>query len=329
MYQFNANTSQIVSGNYTISTEHKGAVLAIGNFDGVHVGHQFILNQARQIAGELGDNVPFGAISFSPHPRAFFNPSGQFFRLTDNIARAELFTALGVDLLVDLEFSQQLASLSAEDFVKNILVDMLGIAHVIVGEDFYFGKSRQGDAKFLKDMGEKYGFGVSVLAQIENNAEIISSSVIRQALRDGDVQRANELLGHNWYLYGAVVEGKRLGRTIGFPTANIATRADCELKQGTYAAQIEIDGKLYQGAGNYGTRPTVNGIGARFEIFIFDFDQDIYGKQVKIYLHKYIRGDEKFDGLDALITAIDKDVTQIKQYFAKNSAEPKQMRKLI
>lgn len=328
MYQFNANAGQIERGDYTLASDKRGAVLAIGNFDGVHAGHQYILNHARKIAQNLGEKTLFGAISFSPHPRAFFNPTGQFFRLTDNHTRAELFQSLGVDLLVDLEFSQQMANLTAEEFVKKILVDMLGIAHVIVGQDFFFGKARQGDSEFLKQMGEKYGFGVSVLSQIEHDQKIISSSLIRQSLRDGDVQQANKLLGHNWYLYGTVVEGKRLGRTIGFPTANIATRADCELKHGTYAAQIEIDGELYQGAGNYGTRPTVNGIGARFEIFIFDFDQDIYGKQVKIYLHKYIRGDEKFDGLEPLIAAIDGDVVEIKQYFAKNSAEPKQMSKL-
>lgn len=334
MYQFNANSAQILDGSHPLPLKMQNAVLAIGNFDGVHKGHQYILSHAKQIAQQLNAHssqqaAPIGAISFSPHPRAFFNPTGQFFRLTDNITRCQLFEDLGIDLLVDLEFSQQLANLSAEEFVQKVLVNMLNIAHIIVGEDFCFGKNRQGNAAFLKQMGIKYGFGVSALTQMKIDGQIISSSHIRQALRDGDVEKANNLLGHNWHLYGTVMEGKQLGRTIGFPTANIATRADSELKHGTYAAQIDIDGTLYQGAGNYGTRPTVNGIGARFEIFIFDFNQDIYGKQVKIYLHKYIRGDEKFDGLEPLIAAIDNDVLQIKQFFAENSAEPKQINKLI
>lgn len=329
MYQFNADATQIIDATHKLPIDQQGAVLAIGNFDGLHKGHQFIMAHALKIAKQKSPNAPLGALTFSPHPRAFFNPAQSFFRLTDNKVRAELFDQLGVDLLVMLEFSHQLAGLTAEEFVKKILVDMLNISHVIVGEDFNFGKNRQGNVAFLQKMGKEYGFGVSVLPQIEYNDEIISSSNIRQALRDGKPETANKLLGHDWYVHGAVVEGKQLGRTIGFPTANIATRDDCELKQGTYAAQIEIDGEIFQGAGNYGTRPTVNGIGARFEIFIFDFDRDIYEKEVKIYLHKYIRGDEKFDGLEPLMVAIHNDVVQIKQFFAENSAEPKQINKLV
>lgn len=331
MYQFNTNADETIDGSRQLPTDKKGAVLAIGNFDGVHKGHQYILNHALQIAKQTDgtmDRKPFGAITFSPHPRAFFNPIGNFFRLTDNATRAELFEQLGADMLVMLEFSKQLADLSAQEFVQKILVEMLDISHIIVGEDFRFGKNRQGNSEYLTQLGVKYGFGVSVLKALKHTEEIISSSKIRQALRDGKPELAKEMLGHSWYLNGVVVEGKQLGRTIGFPTANIATRADCELKHGTYAAQIEIDGKLYQGAGNYGTRPTVNGVGARFEIFIFNFDQDIYGKQVKINLHKFMRDDEKFDGLDTLIAAIDKDVVQIKQYFAKNPSPTQRIQKI-
>ncbi|MBL1420975.1 MAG: bifunctional riboflavin kinase/FAD synthetase [Alphaproteobacteria bacterium] len=328
MYQFNANAAQIINGTHILPPHKHGAILAIGNFDGVHKGHQYILNHAQKIAQKNG-NMPIGALTFSPHPRAFFNPDGQFFRLTDNIVRAELFASLGIDLLVILEFCKQLAGLTAEEFVQKILVNMLNISHVIVGEDFCFGKARQGDAKFLQQMGEKYGFGVSVLSKITTQDEIVSSSRIRRALEQGEIELASDLLGHDWYVNGVVEKGKQLGRTIGFPTANIAMRADCELRHGSYAATIIVAGKAYSGAASYGTRPTVNGIGTKMETFIFDFDQDIYGQDVKVYLHKFIRADEKLDGLDALIAAINDDVAKVKQYFAENGAKPRQIQKLV
>lgn len=328
MYQFNANAAQIIDGTHVLPPHKQGAVLAIGNFDGVHKGHQYILNHAKQIAQQNG-KLPIGALTFSPHPRAFFNPNGQFFRLTDNIIRAELFADLGIDLLVILEFSQQLASLTAEEFVQKILVNMLNISHVIVGEDFCFGKKRQGNAEFLQKMGAKYGFGVTVLSKITTHDEIVSSSRIRRALEQGKIELASDLLGHDWYVNGVVEKGKQLGRTIGFPTANIAMRADCELKHGSYAATVMLDGKAYSGAASYGTRPTVNGIGTKMETFIFDFEQDIYGQDVTVYLHKFIRADEKLDGLEALIAAIEDDVAKIKQYFAENSVKPRQIQKLV
>lgn len=328
MYQFNATAGQIIDGKKKLPKDQQGAVLAIGNFDGVHKGHQYILSHAYKIA-QQNNAAPVGALTFSPHPRAFFNPTGQFFRLTDDEVRAELFQDLGINLLVVLEFCQQLAGFTAEDFVQKILVNMLNISHVIVGEDFCFGKKRQGNAKLLQQMGKKYNFEVSVLTKIKNATQTISSSKIRQTLRDGDVEHAYQLLGHDWYVKGVVEKGKQLGRTIGFPTANIAMRADCELKHGSYAATIIVDGKTYQGAASYGTRPTVNGVGTKMETFIFDFDQDIYGKPVTVYLHKFIRGDEKLDGLEALISAIDNDVIKIKQFFAKNGVKPRQINKLI
>ena len=330
MYQFNANAEQIIDGTHILPSHKQGAILAIGNFDGVHKGHQYILNHAKQIALQNNQaTAPVGALTFSPHPRAFFNPNAPFFRLTDNIVRAELFEALGVDLLVILEFCQQLAGFTAEEFVEKILVNMLNISHVIVGQDFCFGKKRQGNAVFLQQMGKKYGFEVSVLKQLENQTEIISSSRIRRALEQGEVELASELLGHDWYVNGVVEKGKQLGRTIGFPTANVAMRADCELKHGSYAATLIVDGKAYQGAASYGTRPTVNGVGTKMETFIFDFDQDIYGKPVNVYLHKFIRADEKLDGLEALIAAIEDDVAKIKQYFAENGVKPRQINKLV
>lgn len=328
MYQFNAKAAQIIDGTHILPPHKQGAILAIGNFDGVHKGHQYILNRAKKIAQKT-PKTPVGALTFSPHPRAFFNPDGQFFRLTDNIVRAELFADLGIDLLVILEFCKQLSGLTAEEFVQKILVNMLNISHVIVGQDFCFGKARQGNAAFLQQMGEQYGFKVTVLEQVKNQDQIISSSRIRRALEQGKIELASDLLGHDWYVNGVVEKGKQLGRTLGFPTANIAMRADCELLHGSYAATFVVGGKTYQGAASYGTRPTVNGIGTKMETFIFDFDQDIYDQQVKVYLHKFIRADEKLDGLDALITAIKDDVAKTKQYFAKNTAKPRKIQKLV
>ncbi|NRA86490.1 MAG: bifunctional riboflavin kinase/FAD synthetase [Rhizobiales bacterium] len=329
MYQFNANADHIINNSLKLKDEMHGAVLAIGNFDGVHKGHQYILEHALNIAKQdATKRVPFGVITFSPHPRAFFNAENSFFRLSDNATRAGLFEQLNLDLLVVLEFSKQLANLTAEDFVSKILVGLIKISHVIVGEDFCFGKNRQGDANFLKEMGVKYGFGVSILNQIEAADKVISSSHIRQALRDGNVEQASSLLGHHWYIEGIVESGQQLGRTIGFPTINVATRSCCELKHGTYAATVEFEGRSYYGAANFGSRPAVDGVGVRLETFIFNFNRDIYGKKVKVYLHKFIREDEKFNGLDELIKAIDGDVVQIKQYFAQNTIRADKIKKL-
>ncbi len=325
MFEFKISAKDLSNGSICLPTEYQKAVLAIGNFDGLHLGHQFILNQAKEIAiqDEL-QNLPYGTISFSPHPRAFFSKTN-FFRLTDDATRAKLFEQLGLNLSAIIDFDAQFAALSAEEFVKLMLVKALNISHIIIGNDFCFGKNRQGNASFLKLMGEKYGFGVTILDQLQSQNKIISSSQIRQALGVGDVKTAGRLLGRDWHIAGKVMRGEQLGRQIGFPTANVNTAGGCALKFGTYAGSIEIDGQIYQGAVNYGTRPTVGGDAPRIEIYIFDFDRDIYGQQVNIFLHKFIRNDEKFSALEPLIAAIKGDVAQIKQYFVKN---PKQMLKI-
>ncbi len=329
MFQFQANSTQLIDASLVLPASMQGAVLAIGNFDGVHKGHQYILQQALELAKKTSTkHVPYGVITFSPHPRAFFNPDKHFFSLSDNITRAGLFKQLNIDLLVTLEFCQYLISLTAEQFVQKILVDMLKISHVIVGKDFCFGKNRQGDAQFLNQMGNKYGFGVTILTQIKQNDKIISSSHIRQALVDGNVSYASKLLGHDWYIEGTVEKGQQLGRTIGFPTINIATNLNCALKHGSYAATVELNGRTYQAAASFGSRPAVNGKDVRLEAFIFNFNQDIYGEQVKIYLHKFIREDENFDNLDLLIKAIDNDIAKIKHYFAKNNTRVQKLNKL-
>ncbi len=277
----------------------RGATVAIGNFDGVHRGHQALLARAKK----LGDR--FAVLAFEPHPQEFFKPDGPRFRLTPFRAKARLLEQAGVDILYALHFDAALASLSADDFVGKVLVQGLGARHIIVGEDFQFGKGRTGNLEKLKATGD---FAVTTFDLVGAGPETkISSTRIREALREGKPEIAAGLLGHTWTVEGRVENGDKRGRTIGFPTANVSLEGYLEPALGVYAVRVELAGKFYGGVANFGRRPTFDKKDVLLEVHIFDFNEDIYGQQIVVSFITYLRPEMKFTGLDALKAQIAKD----------------------
>ncbi|HXC54559.1 MAG TPA: bifunctional riboflavin kinase/FAD synthetase [Rhizomicrobium sp.] len=289
----------------------KGAVVAVGNFDGVHLGHQALIGAARDMAQERG--AALGVLAFEPHPQEFFRPSPESFRLTPFRAKARLLDALGADVLYALAFDAALAEKSAEDFVLDVLVGGLAIGAIVVGADFRFGKGRAGDVTMLAYMGEMEGFGVTVFDAVGGQGQgKISSTRIRDALKAGRPDEAARLLGHPWSVEARVEHGDKRGRSIGFPTANM--RLDDCLKPafGVYAVRAGIveDHRVvsrHDGVANFGIRPMFESRVPLLETYLFDFSGDLYGKHLAVELIAYLRPELKLDGLGALQAQIAKD----------------------
>jgi riboflavin kinase/FMN adenylyltransferase len=280
----------------------RGATVAIGNFDGVHKGHQALLQHARALGEKLG------VLVFEPHPQEFFRPDTPRFRLTPFRAKARLLEHNGVDLLFALHFDAAFASLSADEFIEKVLVQGLGVRHVIVGEDFCFGKGRKGNLALLQARSKELGFGVTTFSLIgEGDLSKISSTNIREALRNGNPEVAAALLGHPWTVEGRVETGDQRGRTIGFPTANVSLEGYLEPALGVYAVRVEVDGRKYGGVANFGRRPTFDKKDVLLEVHIFDFEGDIYGQPIVVSFISFLRPEMKFAGLDALKAQIAKD----------------------
>jgi len=300
----------------------RGGVYAIGNFDGVHRGHQAVIAETAAIADELG--APLGVLLFEPHPRKYFAPEKPFFRLTPFRVRAKLLAALGVDILAALPFDRHLAEKQAPDFVMDVLVNGLHVSHIVVGYDFRFGKGRTGDTTVLRYMGEMEGFGVTVVEEVKMGEKTFSSTEIRDALADGRPRDAAESLGHWWTVESQVVKGDQRGRTIGFPTANLTLDEHMAPKLGVYAVRIEItDGPhagTYDGVANIGKRPTFDKKDVTLEVHIFDFDKDIYGSHAAVSLIEFIRPEQKFDGLDSLKAQIAADSARARDILAAMDA---------
>ncbi len=285
-------------------------VVAIGNFDGAHLGHAAVIGAARALAGRLAR--PVAALTFEPHPVDYFSGPGTVFRLTPELARARALARFGVDVLIVLTFDSGMATQAAEDFVANILVRRLAIAGAVVGYDFHFGAGRRGSPDFLLDAGRRRGFAVEVVGKVladQNGAsEAVHSNSARAALEAGDVARAARLLGHEWFVVGEVEHGQKLGRKLGFPTANLTLDPSCRLRHGIYAVRLKVNGKVFGGVANFGRRPTVTAQGAPLlEVFVFDFEGDLYGKTVEVAFVDWIRGEEKFASLDELVAAMSVD----------------------
>ncbi len=280
----------------------RGATVAIGNFDGVHVGHQALLARAKAMGGRLG------VLVFEPHPQEFFRPDAPRFRLTPFRAKARLLERYGVELLFALHFDAAFAALTADEFIERVLVKGLGVRHVIVGEDFCFGKGRQGNLALLRKRGAELGFDVTTFGLVgEGEASKISSTSIREALRDGKPEVAARLLGHPWTVEGRVEGGDRRGRTIGFPTANVSLEGYLEPALGVYAVRVEVGGRKYGGVANFGRRPTFDKKDVLLEVHIFDFEGDIYGQPIVVSFISFLRPEMKFPGLDALKAQIARD----------------------
>lgn len=282
----------------------RGAYVAIGNFDGLHRGHQSIIAALRDRAAAAG--VPALMLTFEPHPRDVFAPAPFMFRLTQGDAKARLAEAMGLDGIIILPFDRAFSQNEAEIFVETMLVEQLGVRGVIVGSDFHFGRQRRGTPAFLRAAGERLGFAVETLDLMDEGDEVISSSRIRAALSEGAVTAANRLLGYHWFFDGCVVKGDQRGRELGFPTANTVTPTGFQLAQGVYAVRARLGERLFDGVAAYG-KPMFDNQLPPFETHLFDFDEDIYGQTLAVALVGHIRGQEVFSGLDELIAAMDRD----------------------
>ena len=296
----------------------RGAAVAMGNFDGVHLGHQSVIALARAAAGQL--DCPLGVITFEPHPRSYFAPDAPAFRLMNTDARAHRLAKIGIDQLYELPFNAELASMQAEDFVAHVLAEGLGIRHLVIGADFRFGKGRTGDAAMLQKMGQDLGFGVTIAPLVSDDQGDFSSSAIRKALSDGHPEDAARILGHWHRIEGAVEKGAQRGRDLGFPTINIAM-PDLHLPRfGVYAVTVDVfegphQGR-YDGAASIGSRPTFGENIPNLEVYLLDFEGDLYGTEVSVALVAYLRGEEKFDGIEPLIAQMHVDVARCREVLA-------------
>ncbi|WP_147125836.1 bifunctional riboflavin kinase/FAD synthetase [Shimia ponticola] len=293
----------------SIPSDARGASVAVGNFDGVHLGHQAVIDIARQ------PDAPLGVVTFEPHPRQFFAEHRQMdlppFRLTDAQARANRLEKLGVDLLFEMPFTANLAALTPEAFVNDILLDGIGARHVVVGQDFFFGKNRAGNADTLVELGRAAGIDVTVAPLVGLGETEVSSTNIRKALGEGRPADAAKMLGHWHRIVGPVIHGEKRGRELGYPTANMSIAGLHPPAFGVYAVVVDVlDGThagTYHGAASIGVRPMFGENIPNCETFIFDFKGDLYGANLSVGLVSYLRGEEKFDSLDALITQMSAD----------------------
>ncbi|MGB0439803.1 MAG: bifunctional riboflavin kinase/FAD synthetase [Paracoccaceae bacterium] len=304
---------RIIRDYQSVTDPDRGATAAIGNFDGVHLGHQAVIAQAQAMAPD----APLGVVTFSPHPRAFFNPGAPAFRLMHSATRAARLGTLGVERLYDLTFTADLAALSPEAFAKDVLHDGLGLTHIVVGADFRFGKGRAGDATDLRRFGDQFGFGVTVAQMVDGPAGQVSSTRIREALSTGHPQDAAAMLGHWHRMDGPIIGGERRGRELGFPTANMAIDGLHLPKFGVYAVLVDVqDGPhagRYHGAASLGVRPMFDGDVPNLETFVFDFSGDLYGATLSVALVAFLRPEATFDGLEALIAQMDADCDQARR----------------
>jgi riboflavin kinase/FMN adenylyltransferase len=288
-----------------------GAVVAIGNFDGVHRGHRTVIDAARKLAAGLGRKA--AALTFSPHPRRFFQPEAPMFRLSSERDKLRLLAATGLDGAFVVRFDAELAATPARDFVERILVGRFGIAGATIGFDFHFGHKRGGSPEFLAAEGKRLGFPVDIVPPLADEGRPVSSGAVRAALAEGRVRDAAGLLGGPWFISGEVIHGAKRGRELGFPTANIRLDPSCGLRHGVYAVRMAVGGKLYDGVASFGIRPMFDAGAPLLEVFLFDFTGDLYGQIVDVAIIDWIRPELKFDSLDELKVAMAADVAQARE----------------
>jgi len=309
---------QIIRDYLFVNDDDRGASAAIGNFDGVHLGHQYVIDLARAQATSL--NAPLGVVTFEPHPRQYFAPKAPPFRLMSAEARANRLDKLGVDKLYELNFNASLSALTPEQFARDVLADGLGLRHVVVGEDFRFGKGRAGTAADLAAFGEQMGFGVTIAPLLTGKLGEVSSTAIRQALSEGRPRDAAEMLGHWHRIDGEVIRGDQRGRDLGFPTANMSITGLHPPRFGVYVVEVEVltgpFAGTYGGAASMGVRPMFGENLPNLESFLFDFKGDLYGEHISVALVEYLRPEEVFDSLDDLITQMNADCARAREILA-------------
>ncbi|MFK7836141.1 MAG: bifunctional riboflavin kinase/FAD synthetase [Sulfitobacter sp.] len=307
---------RIIRDYQFVSDADRGATAAIGNFDGVHKGHLTVIDMARDAVPD----APLGIITFEPHPREFFAPDAPPFRLMSPAARTHRLEKVGVERLYELSFNKGLASLSPEEFARDVIKDGLGLRHVVVGADFCFGKGRAGTAEDLAEFGAALGFGVTIAPLMAKGEQTVSSTAIRQALSGANPRLAAEMLGHWHRIDGPVITGEQRGRELGYPTANMSIDGLHQPAFGVYAVLVDmLDGPhkgSYHGVASLGVRPMFGENTANLETFVFDFKGDLYGAPLSVALVEHLRGEENFDSLEALITQMDADSTQARRILA-------------
>lgn len=296
---------RIVRDYQYVRTEERGASVAIGNFDGVHRGHAHVIDLARR------PEAPLGIVTFEPHPRQFFAPDAPPFRLMNSEARAHRLAKLGVDVLAELPFDKALSALSAEAFVADVLAEGLGVKHVVVGEDFCFGKGRAGNARMLQELGARHGFEVTIAPLLQGDLGTVSSTAIRTALSEGRPKDAAAMLGHWHRIEGPVLHGEKRGRELGYPTANMELEGLHVPKPGVYAVLVDVlsgpHKGSYEGVANLGIRPMFERPLPNLETFLFDFSGDLYEQHLSVGLVAYLRPELKLESLEALIAQMDDD----------------------
>lgn len=304
----------VVHDGAAIPARVRGGVVAIGNFDGVHRGHQALIARAKTAAAVL--DAPAGAMLFEPHPREFFVPGEPHFRLTPLHEKLRILDEeLGLDFTRVMTFDARLSGTTAEAFIARCLVDELGVAGVVVGYDFYFGHRRQGTPDTLSEAGRRHGFTVDIVAPVADRGEVFSSTAVRLKLAEGDIEGANAILGRPWRVTGQVVGGAKRGTGMGYPTANVPMPKGTALAHGIFAVRLQVvgDGTWHDGAAYLGTRPTFDDGMPVLEVFVLDFDGDLYGRTIAVEFAGYIRPDRKFDTVEALVAQMDKDVASVRE----------------
>ncbi|WP_311746247.1 bifunctional riboflavin kinase/FAD synthetase [Proteus penneri] len=310
---------ELIRGIQNIRALHHGCVLTIGNFDGVHRGHQALLKHLKQEASQRG--LPTVVMTFEPQPLEFFLPEKAPARLTRLRDKIKYLAECGIDYLLCVKFDKQFAAQTPEEFVSSLLVNKLGVKFLAIGDDFRFGKNREGDFHFLQQVGERYGFEVASTESYCDKGLRISSTAVREALLNDDLVLAESLLGHPYSVCGRVVHGNELGRTIGFPTANIPMKRLVAPVKGVYAVDVYLSDNQspLPGVANIGSRPTVKGKGVQLEVHLIDVNMDLYGRRIDVVLRKKLRNEQRFASLDALKQQIADDVATARDFLSQRS----------
>jgi len=305
---------ELIRGLYNLRPGHRGCAVTIGNFDGVHLGHQAVLGQLAERAGQL--HLPVTLITFEPQPREFFGPASAPPRLTRFREKVEVLRRYGVDRILCLRFNDRLAGLAPETFIRLILLEGLDVKYLVVGDDFRFGRARAGDFRLLEETGAARGFPVVNMHSFNMGAQRVSSTRVREALQRGDLAAAESLLGRPFRMSGRVAHGDKRGRLIGFPTANIFLHRTATPVAGVFAVEMfGIEGEPVPGVANVGIRPTVGGTRSLLEVHLFDFDRDIYGRHVQVSFMQKIRDEIRFESIEALQQQILRDAEKARSFF--------------
>jgi len=309
---------ELIRGTHNLQEQQQGCVLSIGNFDGIHLGHRAVLSRLLKEAKRL--QVPSTVMTFEPQPAELFagnNAPARLSRLRDKFVQLE---KLQLEKLLCVSFTHEFANLSAEDFIEQLLIKRLNVKFLVVGDDFHFGYQRLGDFALLQEAGKKYGFEVVDTRSLSQDACRVSSTRIRSALAKGNLAQAEQMLGRKYSITGRVGHGRKLGRTIGVPTANLLLKRRVSPVGGVFAVSIlGIDNQVYHGVANIGCRPTVQGERQQLEVHIFDFQGDLYGVQLEVLLDKKLRDEVRFDSFSELKIQIDKDIQQAREWHLLNS----------